>query len=848
MRPGRSGPVRPRRRACFGPIAFAADAALKQLPKARPCGGGAAPAGETFEVEAEASNAQGAELSVVLPRARWRSEAGGGEDFTALDMGSAESVGEVGEPGVPAFTELLAVPQGADISVSVSNVESYTLEGVEPFPKQDEAVDAATDGLPEDVPAKVFADPPFKIKPKAFEAKAPVPAKLSDAAKLGTMRDVRVAGVQIAGAQFKPAEKKLEVITQVDVTVEFKGQTTGTFTPRKPTSVFEKAFTNIQRSTVANSEAVAAEDAQSDEDAQEFVAPCGEDMLIVTSPALRPAADTLAEAKRAMGMVVAVKETGTAEGQIGAVNTQIRDFIRGEINNDNCTRPTYVILVGDGGHVPTFMEPCPVSDCADIASDLSYSLDGIGEDPFADVLLGRLPATDLSMAQTMVGKIVAYETTPPAPAGDDFYNHATVTANFEGLGPVDERTFTTAAETVRAGLRTRGHVVERLNTAQAAADIQQFSNGTPMPDEIKRPAIPWTDGRDQIVNSFNDGRFFFMHRDHGSRLGWANPGINVNDMPRLTNGTQLPVVFGVNCTSGAFQFPNNPGFGPQMLGHPGGGAAGYFGDTDISPSGPNTRLAIGFADALFPGTVPSVGPPEPLTRMGEVLSVGKLAVNQGAPVASHLTGNTYREHLLWHYLGDPSMQMWSATPSEFQNVQTLYQPRTGAFPIDDPAFTVQVTIDQPGTEGTIATLRNDGVAIGRAIVQNGVATISPDRRTDSSGLTVALERDGFLQREFPVSAPTPTHTIQCPPGISSEFGVLSSGQVLSSGGVPIKDGLVNVRFTTPTRTFTRSELTDVNGRWSFQEPIGAAEHGTWKIEAFFHDKGVKDAVCEFVVP
>jgi hypothetical protein len=829
--------------------AFAVVAALKQLPGARRCGGGPAPAGETLETGTSGSGTQGVTLSLTMPRAHWTSRSGGGRDFTAIDMGGAESVGKVGEPGLPAFTELVALPQGANVSATVAKVDSYTLNGVVPFPKQQEAVDA---GEIAGVPASTFADPPFKIDQKSYEGRAPIPAKPTQAVTMGTMRDLGVAAIQVAGATYSPRERKLEVVTRVEIKVTFGGGNTGVWRKRERTSVFERSFSRLYDATLANYDAVTKQTRQDEaEQGDETVLPCGEDMLIVTSPALRPAADTLAEARRAAGLVVSVRETGTGEGQIGTLNTQIRDFIRGEINSGSCTRPTYVILLGDAGQVPTFSQlPCTTNcppELAPVATDLDYSLDGVGVDPFADVLLGRLPATDLAAAQTLVGKIIGYETTLPAPAGDDFYNHATVTSNFDGLGPVDGRTFTKASETVRAGLRSRGHVVDRLYSAVAPADIQQFKDGTPMPEEIKRPAEPWTAGRSELVNAFNDGRFFFMHRDHGSRFGWANPGMTVSDIPQLTNGTQLPVVMGVNCASGGFQFAGSPGFAQQMLQHPGGGAVGYFGDTENSPTNENTRLAIGWSDALFPDTVPGTGPTEPLTHMGEVLVAGKMAMGNGAPIASQLEGNVYKEHLIWHYLGDPSMQMWSATPAAFENVQTLYDARTGAFPIDAPAFSVQVTIGQPGTDGTIATLRNDGEAIGRAIVENGVAVISPERRTDSSGLTVSLERDGFITNQFPVSAPSPTHTINCPPTIDSEFGVLARGQVLSSSGVPLKDGVVNLRFTTPSRTFTRSVVTDTQGRWFRQEPVGS-DHGPWKIEAFFNDKGVKDAVCQFVVP
>ncbi len=240
-----------------------------------------------------------------------------------------------------------------------------------------------------------------------------------------------------------------------------------------------------------------------------------------------------------------------------------------------------------------------------------------------------------------------------------------------------------SAERMRAGLRSRGHVVTRLNTAQATADIQFFKDNTPIPDELKRPATPWTDGRDQVVSELNAGRFLFVHRDHGSRLSWANPGININDIGLLnSNSTELPVVLAINCSSAGFQFPGNPSFDERLLHREGGGAVAVIGDTDVSPTVQNDQLTVGWADAMFPQTVPTFGSAQPLTRLGEILNAGKAYMAAQAGPTQQLTGQVYREHLLWHLLGDPSMEIRSATPSAFDTtkITTRFLHRTDAVP------------------------------------------------------------------------------------------------------------------------------------------------------------------------
>jgi hypothetical protein len=815
--------------------ALAVDAGLKQFGKARRCGGGAATARTTtLDSRVGASSRKILRLRVRLPRARWEAFSGGGSDFVGLNMDNADALGTPGDPGVPAFTRLFAVPRGARVSVRVSNLRGYTLGGIDVMPKQDQAVDQAVDELPPDFPsAETFADKPFQIDRRAYRASGKVPKRLAYVRTLGRMRDLTVAAVKIPGAQYDRRKRSLRVYTSMDVTVTFKSG--GKWLQDRVRTAREAPFERIYSQTLENYRTVARSpevraSGSTDADAQEFVPPCGEEYLIVTSPALRPAADRLADAKRGAGFVVGIREVAP-----GTAAADVRTFIRGELNNDNCARPSYVLLLGDTSHVPSFLEVCPGIENCQVTSDLSYSLDGIGTDAFADVMLGRIPANTLAVADTTVQKIVTYQTQLPAPPGDDFYNHATVTSNFEGLGPRDARGFTMSAERFRAGLRSRGHVVTRLNTAQAAADIQLFKDNTPIPDELKRPATPWTDGRDQVVNELNAGRFLFLHRDHGSRLGWANPGINVNDIGRLnSDSTKLPFVIAMNCSSAGFQFPGNPSFDEQLLQRQGGGAVAVIGDTDVSPTVQNDQLTVGFADAMFPQTVPTFGAAQPLTRVGEILNAGKAYMASLAPASAQLTGQVYREHLLWHLLGDPSMELRSATPQQFDPaaVTTRFEHRRDAFPVGDPPFRVRVTLGQAGTDGTTATLFHGTEVVGRATSAGGVALITPSKRTDSAGLSVALERDGFVQQTFPVSAPVPTLTMTCPPDV--DVPNQDNAQINGTVAPKVSGATIKVRATRPNGSVTTHTTTTLaNSTWAIKIPMGNADIGTVKIEAFY---------------
>ena len=810
--------------------ALAVDAGLKQLPATRRCGGGATRAATNLTTRVRRSNQRTLRMHVTLPVARWEARSGGGRDFIGLNMDGTEFLGANGDPGVPAFTRLFAVPLGARMSVKVSNARGYTLDSIDLFPKQDQAVDQE---LPPDFPsAETFADKPFKIDRGAYRGRGAIPRRLAFARVLGQMRDLRIGAVQVPGAQYDPRLRRARIFTSMDVTVTFR-RARG-WLPNRVRTAQEEPFRRVYGSALANYRTVAAA-ARAAAPADPAQAGCGEEYLIVTSPTLRPAADTLAAAKTGAGFAVGIHEVAPSTAA-----ADVRTFIRGELNSTTCVRPTYVVLLGDTSHVPSFLEVCPGIENCQVPTDLSYSLDGVGTDAFADVMLGRIPANTLTVAQTTVDKIVTYQTQLPAPPGDDFYNHATVTANFEGLGPQDARGFTLSAERMRAGLRSRGHVVTRLNTAQATADIQRFKDGTAIPEELRRPATPWTDGRDQVVSELNAGRFLFVHRDHGSRLGWANPGININDIGRLnSNSTELPVVLAINCSSAGFNFPGNPSFDEQLLQRQGGGAVAVIGDTEVSPTVQNDQLTVGWADAMFPATVPTFGSAQPLRRMGEILNAGKAYMASLAGPTQQLTGQVYREHLLWHLLGDPSMEIRMAEPTAFDTtkITTKFVHRRGSFPVGDPSFQVRVTSTQAGTDGTAATLLHGTEVIGRAPITNGVALITPTKRTDSANLSVALERDSFIATTLPVSAPVPSLTMTCPPDVNvpNEDNIQVSGTLTPK----VSGATIRLRATRPNGSVTtHSTTTDSASTWRIKlTPLGTADIGQVKVEAFFDGAG-----------
>ena len=108
-----------------------------------------------------------------------------------------------------------------------------------------------------------------------------------------------------------------------------------------------------------------------------------------------------------------------------------------------------------------------------------------------------------------------------------------------------------------------------------------------------------------------------------------------------------------------------------------------IGDTDVSPTVQNDQLTVGWADAMFPETVPTFGSSQPLKRLGEILNAGKAYMAAQHGPTQQLTGNVMREHLIWHLLGDPSMEMRTRRAVGVQHRRqftTRFLHRTGIVP------------------------------------------------------------------------------------------------------------------------------------------------------------------------
>jgi hypothetical protein len=816
------------RLAALGPSSLKASQKLLSSSRTKGCGGGVRPSTlADTKTTVMQSDANGMRIRVELPVLRFVPETGGGQTWTKLVLPDTDSPGAPGTPGIPVVSNAFGVPDGATLNVQPGSSESYTITGVDVFPNQPDPVDQEQPRP--DFLAPPFKQPPFMIDAASYANNATVPAQPADGAILGNMRDITIGNLQVPAAQYSPRSKTLKVLKSVEVNVTFEGGP-HTFSDEiaSPWEHGQRQFAaSLLNSNLFRNRLL------------EIIRRCGEEMLVITNPATRVAADRFATAKRAQGMRTNVFETGAGAGQIGTTPAQIQAFIRGRLGNFFCIRPSYVTIMGDDDLVPTF------AGINGIPSDLQYSMRD-DADELPDLAVGRIIGNDQTAVGNAVNKIVNYETTPPT---GPMLSRAIIAAQFQDddNNGRENRTFIQFAETVRNGLVGRGVAVDRVYGEHPGNNPQELNDGTPLPAALKKPTFAWNGTGAQVSTAWNEGRFMVIHRDHGWSDGWGTPGYGTADVNALTNGANLPVVLSINCSSAAYDYDETSFVGEGLV-KADGGLVGAFGDTRDSPTWHNTQIALGFVDGLLPSVLPGEGPAFK-QRTGNALITGKLRLAGLAPPATD--GSTRNELYLWHYFGDPSMQMWGGgSPplvfdvSQFRAVYEKLQNPPGP---DPPPYQVVLTFPAELAGQPISLLRN-GDVVGKATAGAGPTAIPVafgDGSVKPGDLQVVVDADGAVPVTIPVQGgfekADTTLTQACPQRVDGFNGapLTVSGKLEPS----YAGATITIKYTTPStpgpsRSFERTVTTNANGEWSNtivprdEEPSGT-RYGNWTVQARF---------------
>ena len=504
---------------------------LLSFGNAASCGGASVPSSPAALPLTKVVSSDNTQVTfhVSFPAPRFSEKVGDGISYTQVlspGMGNVSSMfslpkgatGQaaataVGLPQLPVTGEEIALPQGGSAAVQALHTSSYLLPAVQLWPLQPgtEAASTSSTGAPLPPPA-----PPFTINQSGYHSSEEYPSALAVASPAESEHGLAMAGVALAGGQYRPAQRLLRVLTGMEVQVSFGGNSQNVFGTTQLMTPDDLPFMTLWQSSLLNYNTIGS-----------YLGPytqpnevCGEEMMMITSPALMSVAKTFAGERTADGILTNVFTTGpTADGGIGTTPQQIRNFVAKQYHNPDCRpHPSYVLLLGDTTVVPTFeisfgattsdgtttpnfpeevvatdMPYGFIHQASQVDASLAAGVDKI-TDYNPDLFVGRVPVPDVdgqpsaAAAAAELTMIHNYEDNPP-PVGSAFYQNVVGAEFFQPCPDIqddcgrtanppytytptgqDEESFLRTSEFVGTEAAVAGKTFERVASDEANND------------------------------------------------------------------------------------------------------------------------------------------------------------------------------------------------------------------------------------------------------------------------------------------------------------------------------------------------------------------------------------------
>jgi hypothetical protein len=266
--------------------------------------------------------------------------------------------------------------------------------------------------------------------------------------------------------------------------------------------------------------------------------------------------------------------------------------------------------------------------------------------------------------------------------------------------------------------------------------------------------------------------------------------------------------------------------------------------------------------------------------MGDALISGKNRLAGQSPPSGD--GNTRNELYLWHYFGDPSMQMFGGDPIKYPVITDFHADfdpgAIGPPQPDPPPYGVRVTLPADYNGQPFALLRN-GQVVGKGVAADGHAVIPAQFDTSQpkpGELLVAFEGDGAVPIQIPVEGvPKPQEQPQQNPGPKADttLTITCPQHTGTNNGTAHITGMIAPAFAgaavqltyqprtdvnSPGPAVNRVATTDAQGNWKddfdtgANDPNAKGDGGFWTVTAKYAGDSTHNAAspvsCKFLEP
>jgi len=615
-----------------------------------------------------------------------------GQQMTGIQFSESFLPNEEGAPDLPGFGRYIAVPKGATPVLEIVNVrtEHFSNLNIVPAPR---------------IPLETDASPLSYVKnPLIYARDAFYPAQPVALSEISQIRGLDVVMLAIHPYQYNPVTGELIVYRDIEVNVRFEGGSRSfgedRYRNRWWDPILEDAVINFATLPKIDYDARTANSSRS----------TGYEYLIVVpnNPEFSQWADSIKKFRNEQGIYTGVVKLSDIGTNVSAA--MLESYFNNAFNTWDIP-PTAVLLLGDYGQANANANSIisPIWDNYCVSDNIYADVTG---NSMPDIIFARITAQNATQLESMVGRFMKYERTPPTSAS--FYANP-ITA----LGWQTERWFQICSETVGGFWKNvLGKTPVRINEVyQGNPNVDPWSTATNTatvlgvfgPNGLGYiPSSPtalggWTGGNSTAINNaLNAGSFMLMHRDHGMETGWGEPSYTNGSINGLTN-TDLSFILSINCLTGKYNWTSEcftEKFHRYTYNNQPAGALGLIAASETSYSFVNDTYVWGMMDNMWPNFMPQYGC-NPASR-GVLPAFGNAAGKYFLMQSNwpYNTGNKEVTYNLFHMHGDAFLTVCTEVP---QNISATYSPTM---------FESETVFTITASPNALVCLSADGVILG----------------------------------------------------------------------------------------------------------------------------------------
>jgi hypothetical protein len=721
-----------------------------------------------------------------------------GEIMDKVLMPGSMLPADEGTPDLPTLGQYVAIPQGASAHLKVISYkeEHYSNVEVSPAPR---------------IPVVSDDSPLYYEKNSAiYNENAFYPAEpfmLSDHMKI---RGVDAVILGIAPFQYNPVTKELIVYTEIEMEVVFEGGN-GYFGEDRLRSRFWEPILQdmlINYSSLPEVDFFPENAPESKNTNFEYV------IITPDNPQFITWADSIRRFRNKQGIKTGVFQLQQIGGNnVGAIET----FINNAYNTWQIP-PAACLLLADYGNSGDNTITSPLHDNYCVSDNMYADVD---DDNLPDISFARMTAQNAGHLETMIGKMISYETNPPV--NQNFYDHPITAGGWQ-----TERWFILCTE-VCHGFWTNelGKEPVREYAIYSGTPGSQWSTNSNTTTVVNYfgpnglgyiPADPsyltdWGGNASRINTDINSGAFMLLHRDHGYENGWGEPSYTTSDLNGLDND-DLTFVLSLNCLTGKYNYSSTC-FAEAFHRHE-KGCTGIIAASETSYSFVNDTYCWGMFDNMWGDFDPGYGVdpvPSDWTRPCFANASGKFYLAASSWPSN--TNNKVVTYHLFHHHGDAFQTVYYNMPQDL----TVTHPEE----ITPGTITMDVTADI----GSTICLSSNGTILDVEQSTGGVTTLNFVEAPIGSVLLLTITKQNYFRYEAEIMVVGPPAAANTPAPSNNQTKVdVFTGLSWNGSGADYYE----VYFGTdnpPSNLVNGEEVTEA--AYMFAEPLDFDQTYYWQV-------------------